>query len=171
MAPTIALVPATRADHPVFQNMGRLYVYDMSRYCGHLPGWELPEDGLYECMDFAPYFESVDVHPFFVHVDGVIGGFVVVERFPDIDGWTMEQFFVLARFQRLGVGARVAAEVWRRFPGPWCVEVIPENRRAYLFWKHAVERVAGGVYRDAVEDRIYEGVRTERNVFRFATGS
>ncbi|MSP82592.1 MAG: hypothetical protein EXQ94_06585 [Alphaproteobacteria bacterium] len=78
----------------------------------------VPADGLYECMDFAEYFEAEGNHPFFIRVDGAIAGFVVVGRFPDIAGWNMEQFFILARFQRQGVGREAAALVWRRFPCP-----------------------------------------------------
>jgi predicted acetyltransferase len=121
-------------------------------------------------MDFAEYFDAEGIHPFFIRVDGAIAGFVVVGRLPETAGWNMEQFFVLARFQRQGVGLETAAEVWRRFPGPWRVEVIPENRRAYLFWKSVIDRATGDTYREAVEDSIYDGERKQRIVIRFTAG-
>lgn len=40
--PHLVMVPATLADYPALQNLARFYVYDMSRYCGDLPGWECP---------------------------------------------------------------------------------------------------------------------------------
>jgi hypothetical protein len=51
------LVKATIENYPVIQNMARFYVYDMSRYCSHIPTWECPESGLYECIDLKIYFE------------------------------------------------------------------------------------------------------------------
>ncbi|WP_051131844.1 hypothetical protein [Legionella tunisiensis] len=47
----IHLVAANLHDYPRLQNLARFYVYDMSRYCGFLPGWDCPENGLYECYD------------------------------------------------------------------------------------------------------------------------
>ncbi len=38
--------------------MARFYVYDMSEYLGNEEGWEIPEDGLYECIDFKKYWED-----------------------------------------------------------------------------------------------------------------
>ena len=52
------IIPATLDDYPIIQNMARFYVYDMSRYCGSLPNWECPENGLYECIDLKNYFED-----------------------------------------------------------------------------------------------------------------
>jgi len=51
----IKLVPASLSDYPVIQNMARFYVYDMSEYMGNEKGWEMPENGLYECIDFKKY--------------------------------------------------------------------------------------------------------------------
>ena len=48
----IKLIPASLKEYPIIQNMGRFYVYDISEYMGMEEGWEIPEDGLYECIDF-----------------------------------------------------------------------------------------------------------------------
>lgn len=48
----VKLILASLKDYPTIQNMGRFYVYDMSEYVGDQEGWEMPEDGLYECIDF-----------------------------------------------------------------------------------------------------------------------
>lgn len=48
---SITLDKAEESDQSVVQNLARFYTYEMSRYCGLLPGWETPEDGLYSCFD------------------------------------------------------------------------------------------------------------------------
>lgn len=38
----IILNKANKEDKDTIQNLGRFYVYEMSRYCGFLPTWEIP---------------------------------------------------------------------------------------------------------------------------------
>jgi hypothetical protein len=61
----IQVLLATIKDYPVIQNMARFYVYDRTRYMG----WECPEDGLFECIDFKRYFENHDRKAFLIRVD------------------------------------------------------------------------------------------------------
>jgi len=49
----IQINQAFAKDKEIIQNLGRFYVYDMSRYCGFLEGWQTPSNGLYECFDLA----------------------------------------------------------------------------------------------------------------------
>jgi|GEM_PF-6002410 len=51
---TSELTPATLEDHPIIQNLGRFYVYDMSEYVRD-DDWATPSDGFYECVDFKKY--------------------------------------------------------------------------------------------------------------------
>ena len=159
------MVAATLADYPAFQNLARFYVYDMSRYCGGLSGWECPDDGLYEAYDFRPYFETANCFPFSLYAGEERAGFVVVKNIGDAGKtlWNMEQFFVTAKFQRQGHGGRLAGEIWKRYRGPWRIEVIPENTRGIAFWQEAIERKVGRSYRreilpvtthDGMADRI-----------------
>ena len=113
--PHLVMVPATLADYPALQNLARFYVYDMSRYCGDLPEWECPEDGLYEAYDFRSYFETPDCFPFSLYAGDERAGFLVVKNI-GVGGtalWNMEQFFVTAKFS-----AAVKAPGWRKRFGP-----------------------------------------------------
>jgi predicted acetyltransferase len=169
MASDLAIVPATLADYPALQNLARFYVYDISRYCGGLPGWDCPEDGLYEAYDFRPYFETPDCFPFSLYAGEERAGFVVVKNV-GTDGatlWNMEQFFVIAKFQRRGEGARLVQEVWTRFRGPWRIEVIPENAPALAFWRSVVERQSTGNYRCERKSVATPEGEAERIVFSF----
>jgi ribosomal-protein-alanine N-acetyltransferase len=158
------LHPATLADLPVMQNLGRFYVYDIARYCGHLPGWECPEDGLWECIDFAPYFAADGTHPFILRAGGVPAGFVVVKRLADAGCWNMEQFYVTAPYQRRGNGARLLRQVLARFPGAWRIEIIPENARALAFWRQVTAAAAPAV--EEATETVPPGAA--RIVLRFA---
>lgn len=139
-------IRATADDYPVIENMGRFYVYDLSRYCGSLPGWELPANGLYEWYDTKKYFEGPDVYPFLIKLENEIVGFFMLNKLastPDVD-WNMAEFFILAKFQRRGIGQQIVEQIWNQFPGSWEVSVIPENDRALKFWSKVITLRSGG---------------------------
>ena len=86
------LIEATLSDHPMIQNMGRFYVYDMSRYCG-LSGsvfdWSVPADGLFECIDLKKYFGCPDRFAFLFKVGEETAGFALINKTgtsPDVLG-------------------------------------------------------------------------------------
>jgi predicted acetyltransferase len=142
------LIKATIKDYPTIQNMVRFYVYDMSRYCGHLPDWECPDDGLFECVDLENYFIDSDRYAFFIKINTDIAGFVLINKVgstKDVD-WNMGEFFVLAKFQNAGIGKQIAEDIFNRLPGIWEVASIPENTRALCFWRKAIAEYSQGQF-------------------------
>lgn len=136
----IKIVPAGIKDYPTIQNMGRFYVYDMSEYMGHEDGWEMPEDGLYECIDFKKYWERDDAFPFLIRYKNELAGFAIVDKKgsePLID-FNMAQFFILRKFKNKGLGRYIAHQLFDQFKGIWEVMVLPNNTGAYQFWQKTV---------------------------------
>lgn len=135
------LITATLKDYSVVQNLARFYAYDMSRYCSQAyEGWEFPENGLYECADFKKYLAGKGKHAYLVRINSELAGFVFVnqlEIMPEVN-WNMAEFYIVAKFQRSGIGAKIAKEVFTRFKGEWSVGVIPQNTRALLFWRKVI---------------------------------
>jgi predicted acetyltransferase len=152
------LVPATPADLPVMQNLGRFYVYDMARYCGVVDGYACPAGGLWECIDVGPYFREARFHPFLLRSGEEPAGFAVVRDLGG--GWNMEQFFVTAPYQRNGNGRRMFRELLARFPGAWRVEVLPQNSAGLAFWRRVTAEAdsAVGETRETVDDGDYDRV-------------
>lgn len=138
------LVPAMLTDYPTVQNLARFYVYEMSRECGlQSSDWACSADGLYESFDFKHYFTEPTRKAYIVKVDEEIAGFVLIYQTgasPNAK-WNMGEFFILARFQRRGIGQLVAQQIWKCHPGLWEVTVIPENQRALQFWRKAIKSV------------------------------
>jgi ribosomal-protein-alanine N-acetyltransferase len=140
----IKIISATIEDYPVIQNMGRFYVYDMSEYIGKEKGWEIPEDGLYECIDFKKYWEGENNFPFLIRYGNEIAGFVIVDKkgsSPEID-FNMAQFYILRKFKNKGIGCYVAHQCFNKFRGVWEVMVIPGNEGAYRFWRSTIKKYA-----------------------------
>lgn len=166
----INLVPATLDDYPTLQNLARFYVYDMSIYCGSLPGWECPEDGLYQSYDFKKYFIEKDRHPFLIRVDKELAGFVLLNKIgtiPDID-WNLGEFFVLAKFQQQGVGQQVAKQLWRRFPGKWEISALPQNERGLHFWRKCIKEFTKNQFSE-ITKKVAHDPSNPRIIFNFVS--
>lgn len=144
----IALFKANKEDKDIIQNLGRFYVYEMSRYCGFLPTWETPSNGLFECIDLSSYCEKKDRHAFLIKVDDELAGFVLINKvgsMPDVD-WNIGEFFVVSKFQGKGIGGNVAEQVFNKFPGVWETSQIPENKAAIDFWNKVITRYSNGQF-------------------------
>ncbi|HAT7072039.1 TPA: GNAT family N-acetyltransferase [Legionella pneumophila] len=150
----LLITPANLADYPTIQNLARFYVYEMSGECGlKSSDWACPADGLYESFDFKHYFTEPNRKAYIVKVDEEIAGFVLLYQ-TDMQSnakWNMGEFFILARFQRRGIGQLVAQQIWQAHPGFWEVTVIPENKRALQFWRKAI--------RSAVNSNFVEEIK------------
>ncbi len=149
----IILEKASKEDKTTIQNLGRFYVYEMSRYCGFLPTWEVPSNGLFECIDLSSYFEKPDRHAFLIKVDDELAGFVLINKVgstPDVD-WNIGEFFIVSKFQGKGVGRYVAEQVFDQFPGIWETSQIPENIAAIEFWHKVVSHYSNGQFEKALK--------------------
>lgn len=74
------------------------------------------------------------------------------------DSWNMDEFFVLRKHRRHGVGTAVAREMFRRFPGRWRVAQTPRNTGAQAFWRKVIGEYTGGRYTEATPaDPGWEG--------------
>ena len=167
----IKLIPASLKDHPTIQNMGRFYVYDMSEYLGDEDGWQMPEDGLYECIDFKKYWQTENTFPFLIRYENELAGFVIVDKKGselEID-FNMAQFFILRKFKNKGVGTYVAHEIFNKFEGAWEVMVMPENVGAYKFWKSIIGKYTNDNFMEYTR-KIAHFNDSEKNIFRFRSG-
>jgi predicted acetyltransferase len=163
------LIKATLADYPIIENMWRFYIYDMGRYCGLNKGWECPADLSFVPDDLTHYFVDPTRNAFFVKVDGVLAGFVLLHKVgttPDVD-WNMGEFFILAQFQGKGIGEQIADQIFKKFPGIWEVSIIPENTGALAFWRKVISHFMGRKYVEEIKEGAYDKDQPKRYIFRF----
>lgn len=142
----ISLHLALESEKNIIQNLACFYTYDMSRYCGFLPGWETPHDGRFTCFDLSRYWSEPNRYPFLIKVDNELAGFALVHKIGssnDVD-WTIGEFFIIAKFQGKGVGRTAAHKLFKQFPGKWEVMQIPQNTPAIAFWEKVIGEFSGG---------------------------
>ncbi len=136
----ITVVPASEADRPVLSNLFQLYVYDFTDF----KQWDVEDDGRFKEVGLAEWWASNDRRLFLIKVEGRLAGFAVVGVEGDERGegriLTIEEFFVLRRYRRLGVGEHAARWLFDRFRGTWEVREIAGNDAAVRFWRNVITR-------------------------------
>ena len=131
------IIPAEIGDLPMVENLARFYIYDMSEFMG----WPCPASGLYGgCDEFFDDWRAGANEPLLLRIGGEIAGFAGVKQI-DIDGQAghcIQEFFVIRKFRRRGVGREVAVELFRQHPGPWKAEQLAGNTLAERFWRAVI---------------------------------
>lgn len=169
----IEVLTATLEQKAVVQNMARFYAYDMSRYCGHNPNWEFPENGLYDALDISNYWEPGN-YAFVIRVNDELGGFVLIHKggsTPEVN-WDLGEFFIVAKFQGKGVGRKVAVQIFDQFPGVWEVRQMLDNMPAIQFWKTVIQKYTQGEFSESRKTfHKLSGEPYENIVLKFISGS
>jgi predicted acetyltransferase len=62
----------------------------------------------------------------------------------------LDEFFVVRRHRRSGIGHALATRMWDQYPGKWLVRVYQGNRPAMPFWRGAIARYTGGRFHEEV---------------------
>ncbi|MGH2634171.1 MAG: GNAT family N-acetyltransferase [Tepidiformaceae bacterium] len=138
-SPSVTLEPAEFTDKSVLRNLLQLYLHDFSEFTGE----DVGPDGLYGYHYLDHYWTDPDRYPFFIRVEGVVAGFVLVRATAPYD---MAEFFVMRKYRRLGVGSVAANLAFERFPGPWQVRELLANLPAQAFWRRVIGAYTGGAF-------------------------
>ena len=132
---------ATSDEQNIVDNLLQLYMYEFSAN----QSTELNSDGRYDWGGLEDYWNDKSLSPFLVFVEGRIAGFALIQGCSIITGqsdvWDMEDFFILAKYRRRGVGLRVANDLMRQFRGQWEIRVLKGNSAALNFWRRAIARL------------------------------
>jgi predicted acetyltransferase len=143
----ITLTQARRTDTAVVERILQLYEYDYSEWGGA----DVDAQGLYPTNDTDAMWRP-GYHVFLIRVGGNLAGFAFVTRTPshtdDGEVNSIDEFFVLRRYRRQGVGERVARTLFDRFPGRWEVNQLRENVAAQAFWRRVIGRYTGGHFHE-----------------------
>jgi len=171
----IDIVAATAEDFAVVSNLFQLYAYDMSEFMGFDVGpagcFGLPQS----LRNYWGGAAGTGEHrwpaqwrgyPFLVRADDNLAGFALVRQLSHA-AFDMGEFFVLRKYRRTGLGARVAHEMFDRFPGTWEVRELPPNLAAQAFWRKIISDYTNGQFEEG--RKYFDAYRDEFVFQRFAS--
>lgn len=129
--PEVEVIPARVKDRAILWRLLQLYLHDFSE----IDGRAVDERGEFEYRWFDHYWNEAERSPLLFRVDGEWAGFALIRRGAPNQ---MAEFFIMRKYRRSGVGRRVAAECFKRFPGHWLIHQFPGNDAAIAFWRAAI---------------------------------
>lgn len=134
-------------DFEALQQMLELYQYELS----DLWPQDLDAQGRYG-YDLRRHRQAQDFVAYVALRDSVYAGFALVApaAVTLTDGRWMEQFFVLRRERRCGLGRALARFVFACHPGPWEVGQMPGNLAAQAFWRRVIDEHTAGAFSEVV---------------------
>ena len=159
----LTLARATPEDRELLANLVNLYMYDFSEFTADDAG----DDGAFRAADIDRYFADPR-ETWIARVDGHLAGFVIVR----VDGEALDgspgvrdvqEFFVMRKYRRRGLGEEMARRTFDRSPGPWQVRVLKPNTPAQGFWRTIIGRRTGGRFSEV----DWDDGRWRGPVFRF----
>ena len=161
-APKFRVERIDRSSDQILKNLMEHYLHDMAEWFE----FDSTEDGSYSYSTDHIWDEGFDV--FLVYSDVIPIGFAIVgsgERWiEDKNARDLDEFFVIRRYRRRGVGQFLAEHVWSLYPGKWVVRVFQNNLPALPFWRVVVSGYTGGAYEENI--REVEGLRWSYFTFR-----
>lgn len=142
---------ARDSDFTALAQMLELYQYELSDIWDQ----DLDAQGRYG-YDLSRHRRAEQHFAHVCQVDGHYAGFALVAPacVTRAVGCWMEQFCVLRKYRRHGVGAGLAAHVLHSHPGPWEVGQMTRNLPAQAFWRRVLGPLCGG---HLVETRVTQG--------------
>lgn len=147
------ILTATPAHRALLRQLFELYAHDFSE----MNNAEVDASGHFTPDDFLKGWWNAagGFHPFLVRVDGHWAGFAFVQvgsyLAPKHNAhWLMDEFFILRKYRRTGLGSWFATELFKRFPGVWEIGQIPENAAATAFWRKLLKKIAPGRFDEVI---------------------
>jgi predicted acetyltransferase len=135
--PGIEIYPASIEDMPVIENLLEYYTYEFSE-SAHL---DVGLNGRFGYDDLDDYWKDDSLYPYLMTIGGKYCGLALVQPGSVGSGktgiWDMEDFFIMHRYRRRGLGTELARHVWHKHPGQWEIRVLDGNTPALQFWSAA----------------------------------
>ncbi|MEM7365160.1 MAG: GNAT family N-acetyltransferase [Pseudomonadota bacterium] len=133
-------------------NLAQLYLHDMAEWFR----FDQREDGRYG--DMTEYLMAGEEDVYLLYAAEIPVGFGIVGSADQwlpatVNGHDMDEFFVVRRHRRAGVGAAFAQDLWERYPGPWLVRVFQPNLPAIPFWRNTISRYSQGAFEEVVHEK------------------
>jgi len=142
----IELVEPSADQRALFDGLAQFYAYDFSEMTDN----PINPDGRYGSHQWvAETWAAQDRFIRLIMYGDEAAGFAIVQLVSE-GHFDMEQFFVMRKFRRSGVGRVAARMLFLEFSGHWTAEQITNNVSAQLFWREVINEFTAGAYEDTM---------------------
>jgi predicted acetyltransferase len=145
----INLIPVKQKEEGILHNIMQFYIYEFTIY----QDIKLEENGSFAPFDLTPYWKNPDFHAFFIEYEGELAGFALIETGTNGEPNIIREFFILRKFNRLGLGREASIKIFDMYPGKWSVTQVEKNKPAVAFWRKVIKEYTDGKYSEGFDDR------------------
>ena len=125
----------------VLANLMQLYIHDFSEFWHDRLEGELEADGRFADYPFLDaYWSERGRTPFLIRVGGRPAGFALLNAVSPSSrpvAYSLDEFFVVGKHRRGGIGTAAARTIFSLYPGQWEAAVARRNVGALAFWRKA----------------------------------
>jgi predicted acetyltransferase len=150
---------ASAAERPVLFRMLELYQHDLSDVWDQ----DIDEQGEYG-YPLDQYWSDPNQRPYVILVESKYAGLALVNGAVKVPGgrYWLEQYFIIKKYRRNGLGRAAATRLFDSLPGQWQVGQMPLNLPAQAFWRATITGYTNGNYRESeVKSGSWRGVLQE----------
>jgi len=132
-------------SEPILLNLFEYYLHDMAEWFK----FDIGNDGRYG-YDLSRHWEQKDP-VYLAYMDDKPVGFALLSTAgkwleePNID---VEEFFIVRKVRRSGVGKQFISTLWERQTGTWLIRVLEANLPAVPFWRNTISDYTNDDYRE-----------------------
>ncbi len=143
---------AASGEAEILAGLFQLYRHDLSEYSGQ----DIGQDAAFDDRNLGRYLLPARYCAYLFHVGDQLAGFALVDLESNhVENETvsnLDDFFILRRWRRQGVGTEAATLLLSSRPGRWQINKRTYNPVAMNFWNRVVESVATGEIREHVTE-------------------
>ena len=141
---TIEKIPIERKS--VLRQLMELCNYDFSIY----DQADVNDYGFFGYERIDHYWTDEGRMPYFIKVDDKYAGFVLVGHYTPKTAtsaiWAINEFFIMKKYRRQGIGRHVARYVFEKYKGAWEVSQIYSNDVSRFFWEDVISEYTANGY-------------------------
>ena len=153
----ISIELVKKEEKEVLKNLLEKYQYEHSQYDKR----DVNNSGLFEYTYLDSYWTEKNWFPYFIKVDNILAGFVMVNDYKETKAdtnYTVSEFFILYKYRRKGVGKFAVKYIFEKHNGKWQLSFHPNNETSKVFWLDTINEYTKGNYKliENNKDWIYE---------------
>ncbi|MEH7222323.1 GNAT family N-acetyltransferase [Bacillus sp. JJ1566] len=114
---------------------------------------KIGENGCFGRFDLDVYWKDRNHHAYFIRVDGLLAGFVLMQSGTEEEPNSIEEFFIMRGYEGKGIGSQVVEKIFAMFPGRWYVRQSEKNERAREFWRRIISKSTKGNFEERFDVR------------------
>ena len=146
----IEIHPIVKEEEEVLHNLMQFYIYEFTKYMSSI---RIMDNGRFGRFNLDVYWTEPNHHAYFVKVDGLLAGFVLVQSQSEEEPNSVKEFFIMRGYEGKGIGSYIAEQIFAMFPGKWLVRQSEKNERARAFWRNIISKCTNGNFVERYDER------------------